>query len=988
MDWYGILDAISIIYANLNNVRLTKTAAANPVALLPSISAPAANPTALPVAPVAFATNYLGSVVTLSEHPAGTSPFTYQWQSDNGTVGVTFTSIPLATNASYVVTNSTVSATEYQVIVTNSLGSSSTSAPVTLTVIQGPPVIVQDTLPSVSPSDMVGSSETFTVVFTGDQPMGYQWQVDYLHGAGPGPITGKTANGTTNSTLILTNLQVSDTGEYTCVVTNDQSVTFGSTVSTASYLTVTALPAADSYGVIQAQAAQEGFGGNTLFTPTWVLPTNSLIAGVEPINASTNGNFQLVGCFGTNVLTDGTFGTITPAAAGEPMATIGNPSQGPGYYVSYLLPTNANGWDITNIAIYGGWTDNGRDQQSINIFYSTVAAPTNFSSEVTQVNFKPSAPANVQVAARSILTSGTTTPAIVHNVAGIQFNMNLQAGGFNDNGWEGYSQFQIFGTASAPAPIWVQNMVPGTGSDVVGSAVTLSCVASYALPLTYHWTVAYLDGHGSGSVTGTSANTLTNSSLILTNLQFSDSGTYTLLATNVAARTGLVSLPCAFVVNPAPTADYLGVIDSPASQTGNSAVLTPTWTIASGSLIAGMLPSATNAGNFTQETATVGLPVLTDGIVGYIGGGDQAMVTAGSSAGTGFTYTLPASTYGYNISSIVVYGGWGDGGRDEQEYTISASQYNAPTAFTLLTAFDYAPPTEVTGPGAPNMTRVTYTAGTGAYLARNVAELAWNFNVRLPGAHTTTTGGENGYQGYSEIDVYGTPATAPAPITFVTNMVPEAGSDVTGSSVTMYCAATSPNLPLTYQWQASYGAGPGPVNGTPANGTTNSSLILTNLQYTDSATYTLTVTDHLGNTLTSLPCYFTVNFPPTVDSYGLIDSPASQQSSYTTILTPTWTATPGSLIAGMLPTALYANNGQLSFTNALNGDAITNGLGLSVLTDGLIGYANGSADSGAMVMIGSGNSGGNSIPCTIPPSTIPRSSPRADASKFWALLAF
>jgi homoserine acetyltransferase len=34
-----------------------------------------------------------------------------------------------------VVTNSTVSATEYQVIVTNSLGSSSTSAPVTLTVI-------------------------------------------------------------------------------------------------------------------------------------------------------------------------------------------------------------------------------------------------------------------------------------------------------------------------------------------------------------------------------------------------------------------------------------------------------------------------------------------------------------------------------------------------------------------------------------------------------------------------------------------------------------------------------------------------------------------------------------------------------------------------------------------------------------------------------------------------------------------------------------
>jgi hypothetical protein len=197
-----------------------------------------------------------------------------------------------------VVTNSTVSATEYQVIVTNSLGSSSTSAPVTLTVIQGPPVIVQDTLPSVSPSDMVGSSETFTVVFTGDQPMGYQWQVDYLHGAGPGPITGKTANGTTNSTLILTNLQVSDTGEYTCVVTNDQSVTFGSTVSTDVVPHGHCPPGGGLvWRDFKPRRRRRVLAANTLFTPTWVLPTNSLIAGVEPINASTNGNFQLVGCF-------------------------------------------------------------------------------------------------------------------------------------------------------------------------------------------------------------------------------------------------------------------------------------------------------------------------------------------------------------------------------------------------------------------------------------------------------------------------------------------------------------------------------------------------------------------------------------------------------------------------------------------------------------------------------------------------------------------
>jgi len=953
-----------------DNVRLTTTPAANPIALLPSLSNPAANPTALPVAPAASETVYVGSVVTLSELPAGTAPFTYQWQSDNGSSGASFTSVSHATNATFVVTNSTISTVEYQVIVTNSLGAASTSMPVTLTVLQGPPVLVQDTLPGGTPSDTVGSSVTFSVVFDGDRPLSYQWQVDYFQGAGPGPIAGTTVNGTTNSTLTLSNLQLSDTGLYFCVATNDQSFISGSASSTESYLTVHAAPLPDAYGVIQAQAVQEGFGNNTMFTPSWVLPTNSLIAGLQPVATDTN-HYKLYSCFGTNILTDGSYGPISPAAAGEIMATMGNPQAAgaPGGFVTWLLPTNANGWDITNIVIYGGWTDNGRDQQSINILYSTIAAPAVFSSEVTQVNFLPNAPAAVQVAARSSLTSGTGTPAMVHNVAGLQFNMNIQAGGFNENGWEGYSQFQVFGTASAPAPVWVQNMVPATGSDVVGSSVTLSCVPSYALPLTYTWTAVYADGHGTGPVTGTAPGGLTSSNLTLVNLQLSDSGTYTLTATNTTAKTGLVSLPCAFLVNPAPTPDVLGVLDSPASQTGSTAVLTPTWTVPPGSLIAGLLPSATNSGNFRGETATVGLPVLTDGIVGFIGNGnDAAMVTAGSSAGTGFTYTLPASAHGYNITSIVVYGGWNDGGRDEQEYNILASTVSAPTNFTLLTSFDYAPPTEVTGPGAPNMTRVTYTSGTGPYLALNVSGLSWNFNVRLPGAHSTTTGGENGYQGYSEIDVYGTPAAAAAPITFITNMVPQAGSDVVGSSVTMYCGATSPNPPLTYQWQANYGGGPGPVAGTSANGTTNPSLMLTNLLFSDSATYTLTVTDHLANSLTSLPCVFTVNPAPPSDLFGVIDSPASQQTSYTTFFTPTWTATPGSLIAGLLPSALSANNGQQSFTNSLNGDAMTNGLGLSVLTDGQVGYASGIGTSGAMVIIGSGTRGGNSVTYTLPSS--------------------
>ena len=45
----------------------------------------------------------------------------------------------------------------------------------------------------------------------------------------------------------------------------------------------------------------------------------------------------------------------------------------------------------------------------------------------------------------------------------------------------------------------------------------------------------------------------------------------------------------------------------------------------------------------------------------------------GSNTGTSVTYNLGANPLGYNISAIVVYGGWNDNGRDQQLYTVSYS---------------------------------------------------------------------------------------------------------------------------------------------------------------------------------------------------------------------------------------------------------------------------------------------------------------------------
>jgi hypothetical protein len=42
----------------------------------------------------------------------------------------------------------------------------------------------------------------------------------------------------------------------------------------------------------------------------------------------------------------------------------------------------------------------------------------------------------------------------------------------------------------------------------------------------------------------------------------------------------------------------------------------------------------------------------------------------GGGAGSSVIYSLTSTTNGYNLTNIVVYGGWADGGRDQQAYTV------------------------------------------------------------------------------------------------------------------------------------------------------------------------------------------------------------------------------------------------------------------------------------------------------------------------------
>jgi hypothetical protein len=179
------------------------------------------------------------------------------------------------------------------------------------------------------------------------------------------------------------------------------------------------------------------------------------------------------------------------------------------------------------------------------------------------------------------------------------------------------------------------------------------------------------------------------------------------------------------------------------------------YPVSSTDLLTGL--TATNVtGNFTAE-GTGGVPILNDGLTPSpvtrdTGGAFEfgSFATAGNIGGTSLTYVLSTPT---NLTSIAVFGGWQDGGRDEQGYSILYSTSAAPTTFLpLVTNFDFNPPDPT---GHPQLTKVTFSDDTGI-LASDVYALKFNFNAV-----------ENGYTGYTEIDAFGSPVPEPATLTML-----------------------------------------------------------------------------------------------------------------------------------------------------------------------------------------------------------------------------
>ncbi|HSU55425.1 MAG TPA: immunoglobulin domain-containing protein [Candidatus Dormibacteraeota bacterium] len=139
----------------------------------------------------------VGENVNFSATLAGNISSSWQWRFNRA-------EIPSATNTSYtILAASTNDAGAYDLVITSSQGSV-TSSVATLTVVT-PPTLLSPPSPKTG---VVGSNSVFTALADG-LLLNYQWQFE-----------GADIPNATDATLVLTNIQPGDEGDYAVIVTN------------------------------------------------------------------------------------------------------------------------------------------------------------------------------------------------------------------------------------------------------------------------------------------------------------------------------------------------------------------------------------------------------------------------------------------------------------------------------------------------------------------------------------------------------------------------------------------------------------------------------------------------------------------------------------------------------------------------------------------------------------------------------------------------
>ena len=429
---------------------------------------------------------------------------------------------------------------------------------------------------------------------------------------------------------------------------------------------------------------------------------------------------------------------------------------------------------------------------------------------------------------------------------------------------------------------------PANQSVVVGANAGFNVTASGSAPLSYRW-----------QFNGAPILGATSSSLVLSNVQFGNAGDYNVIVTNsFGVATSLlatltVTLPSSFA-----SFSNSGTITIPLIGNG-----TPYPSTINVSGLSGMITKVTATLNRLSHTYPGDIDILLVGpggqkvmLMSDVGGShglvnatltfdDAAATSLGSSStivtstnqpsniGNSDTFPAPAPAGPYaatmsafngtspngNWSLYVVDDGPGDGG------TMVGWSLTIQTPFpTNQAPFITVQPLSQTVPVGANPA-FTVAAGGMAPLSYQ-----WQYNGGAISGATNASLSLTNVQladgGNFSVIVTNSLSSVTSAVAVLTVLIPptitlqpQDATDLTGTTATFFADASG-SATLVYRWRRN---GSAVTDGGRISGAATSSLIISNVQLADAASYTLFVSNAVG-VVTSAPAALTVNGPPLI----------------------------------------------------------------------------------------------------------------------------
>lgn len=742
-------------------------------------------------------------------------PTTFQWQF-NGT------NIPGANNPTLSLSGLQTNDTgNYDLVISNGFGSA-VSSNALLTVLSSAPIFIsQPTNVMLLP----GSNAVFTSTATGSQPINYQWY-----------FNGSQISGATNTSLSLTNIQTTNAGNYSLVAAN----AVGTNTSSNAALIIVGIP--EALGPTNLTWSNPSH-------PAWFVETSNTLDGfaveVGPMQYGQQSLLQTT-VSGPGTLT---FHWKTPSSSaslsflldGTTMASSGNTANNSWISYAFYLSSgvHALSWNCVN-----NWSPGSTGVAYLDEASYTPGGTAAFitSQPASQTNHEGT---NVTLSVGESGTppftnqwyfNGAPLPGATGASLTLTSIQSSNAGIYNlvvSNGYGSANSSNASLVVLPSAPIFTTQ--PVNTESLLGGQASFSASAQGTAPVTYQW---YLNG---GPVPGATA-----TSIIITNVQYANGGTYYLLASNVvgtavSSNANLlaysVSDLAAAMNNTNLTWGTTNVPWFPETNITHSGVSAAQSGVISGSQQSTLQASVTGPATLTYWWQ-VNCDSFWDALVFALDGTNQNSITGNVSWQPATNY-LPAGTNVVAWSLYPVHGAFAGGTGWVDQVQVS---------FGGTAPFITANPSSSTNSAGATATFSATAQGTPPMLYQ------WQFNgTNLPGANSSALSlvnvQSNNAGTYSAIisNAFGFAVTSNAVL-----VVNPSGPTITQqpasqtaalNSTVSFTVAPQGSAPISYLWQ---------FNGSPLPNATSSSLTIANVQSNNAGAYQVLITNNYGSVTSSV----------------------------------------------------------------------------------------------------------------------------------------